>query len=194
MYYVQRDHKPCFEQWGWCPHTKIFLNSNIMRFYIVWINLQTLVSKMECKIGIFSLTSRLDSEAVVPPFLPYKSVVFTRVSYFFDLIFSLLILKLTWTVINHCTRQPYFYIELLSETGYWLDVCHGWFHLHGLPQAARSGSEIYKMKNYSCPQRDLNSRPLDLEANAVTIRPWGLHTNTLLKLNQIFPALPMSLS
>ena len=105
-----------------------------------------------------------------------------------------LMLKLTWTVINNCRRQQYFYIELLSETGYWLDVCRGWFHLHELPQAARSGSEIYKMKNSSCPQRDLNSRPIDLEATTVTIRPWGLHTITLLKLNQIFPALPMSLS
>ena len=54
--------------------------------------------------------------------------------------------------------------ELLSETGYWLGVCHGWFHLHGLPPAARSGSEIYKIKNSSCPQRDSNSRPLDFEA------------------------------
>ena len=107
---------------------------------------------------------------------------------------NLVNLKLTWTVINHCRRQLYFYIELLSETGYWLDVCHGWFHLHGRPQAARRGSDIYKMKNSSCPQWDLISRPLDLEDNAVTIRPWGLHTITLLKLNQIFPALPMSLS
>ena len=50
------------------------------------------------------------------------------------------------------------------------------------------------MKNSSCQQRNLNSRPLDLEANAVTFRPWGMHTFTLLKLNQIFPALPMSSS
>ena len=40
------------------------------------------------------------------------------------------------------TAAIFFYIELLSETGYWLDVCHGFFHLYGLLQAARSGSEI----------------------------------------------------
>ena len=58
------------------------------------------------------------------------------------------------------TAAIFFPDELLSETGYWLSVCHGSFHLHGLPQAARSGSELYKTKNYSCPQRDSNSRPL----------------------------------
>ena len=45
------------------------------------------------------------------------------------------------------TAAIFFSNELLSETGYWLSVCHGWFHLHGLPQAARSGSEVYKTKN-----------------------------------------------
>ena len=56
------------------------------------------------------------------------------------------------------TAAIFFSDELLSETGYWLGVCHGSFHLHGLPPAARSGSEIYKMNN---PQWDSNSRPLD---------------------------------
>ena len=76
-------------------------------------------------------------------------------------------------MIYYYRRQPYFFSdELLSETGYWLGVCHGWFHLHGLPQAPRSGSEIYKTKNSSCPQRDSNSRPLDCEGIALTARPW----------------------
>ena len=64
----------------------------------------------------------------------------------------------------------FFSIELLSETGYWLGVCHGGFHLHGLPPDVRSGSEIYKMKNSSCPQRDSNSRPLNSDAIAFTDR------------------------
>ena len=50
-------------------------------------------------------------------------------------------LKLTWTVIcrYYCRRQPYFSIEPLhvSKTGYWLGICHGWYHLHGLPRAAK---------------------------------------------------------
>ena len=50
------------------------------------------------------------------------------------------------------TATIFFSIEPLSKTGYWVGVCHGGFHLHGLPRAARSGSENYKMKN-SCPQR-----------------------------------------
>ena len=37
-----------------------------------------------------------------------------------------------------------------------------WFHLHGLPLAARSGSEIYKMKNSSYPKRDLELTTLGL--------------------------------
>ena len=69
------------------------------------------------------------------------------------------------------TAAIFFSDELLSETGYWLCVCHGWFHLHRLPLAARSWSEIYKMKNSSCPHRDSISRPSDWEAIALTARP-----------------------
>ena len=69
------------------------------------------------------------------------------------------------------TAAIFFSDELLSETWYWLGVCHGWFHLHRLPLAARSGSEIYKMKNSSYPQRDSNSRPSDWEAIALSTRP-----------------------
>ena len=65
------------------------------------------------------------------------------------------------------TAAIFFSNELLSETGYWL----GWCHFHGLPLAARSGSEIFKMTNSSCLQRDSNSRPLDCEAIALTARP-----------------------
>ena len=61
------------------------------------------------------------------------------------------------------TAAIFFTNKLLSETGYLLGVCRGGFHLHGLPLAARSGIQIYKMKNSSCPQRDSNSRPLDCE-------------------------------
>ena len=49
------------------------------------------------------------------------------------------------------TAAIFFSDELLSETGYWLGVCHGWFHLHGIPLAARSRSEIYKTKSTSRP-------------------------------------------
>ena len=41
------------------------------------------------------------------------------------------------------TAAIFFSIEPLSKTWYWLDVCHGWFYLHGLR------SENYKMKNPS---------------------------------------------
>ena len=85
------------------------------------------------------------------------------------------------------TAAIFFSDELLSETGYWLGVCHDWFHLHRLPLAARSGIEIYKMKNSSCPQRDSNSRPSDWEAIALSTRPrrqgLGPPTWDLLRLN-----------
>ena len=89
------------------------------------------------------------------------------------------LLKLTWTVIYYCRWQPYFSIEPLSIMGYWLGECRGWFHMHGLPRAARSGSENYKMKTF-CPQRDSNSRPLDCDATTVwqwdVIHFWQIKT------------------
>ena len=52
-------------------------------------------------------------------------------------------LKLTWTVIYYCKRQHYiFYIEPLSKTGYWLGVCHGWFHLQGLTRGVKNASRV----------------------------------------------------
>ena len=91
-----------------------------------------------------------------------------------DASYSVFEAKMNSDISLQTTALFFFSIELLSETGYWLGVCHIWFHLHGLPQAARSGSENYKMKKFSCPQRDLNSRPLDGEAYVVTFRQWGL--------------------
>ena len=71
------------------------------------------------------------------------------------------------------TAAIFFSREPLSKTGYWLGVCHGWFHLHWHPRSIRSESENYKMKN-SCPQRDSNSRPFDCEATtSVNGRPRG---------------------
>ena len=47
-------------------------------------------------------------------------------------------LKLTREVIYlHCRRQPYFFYRTLSKTGYCLRICHGRFHLQGLPRAVR---------------------------------------------------------
>ena len=82
-------------------------------------------------------------------------------------------LKLTWIVIYYCKRLPYFSIEPYSKTGYWLDVWLSWFRFHGIPLAARSQSEIYKIKKY-CSQQDSNLWPLNREATAVIIRPRDL--------------------
>ena len=38
------------------------------------------------------------------------------------------------------TAAIFFSIELISKTGYWLRVCHGWFYLQGLPRAVRNAS------------------------------------------------------
>ena len=52
-------------------------------------------------------------------------------------------LKLTWTVIYYCKWQPYFFsIEPLSKTGYWLGVCHGWFHLQGITGGEKNTSRV----------------------------------------------------
>ena len=107
--------------------------------------------------------------------------------------------KLTWTVIYHSDGSHIFSNEPLYKTVYWLGVCHGWFHLHDLPLAARSGSEIYKMKNSSWPQRDLNVRPLNCEAIALTawsFRPDIHLANTLFqkKLRKNMAAVCSSIS
>ena len=49
-------------------------------------------------------------------------------------------LKLTWTVIYHWKLEPFFVSQSLSKTGFWLGVCHGWFHLHGLTRPVRSAN------------------------------------------------------
>ena len=67
-------------------------------------------------------------------------------------------LKLTWKVIYHWKRQPYFSCEPFSKTGYWLDVCYGWLHLHGLTRAARSKSrELQNEKFLPIPGLDLTT-------------------------------------
>ena len=74
--------------------------------------------------------------------------------------------------------------EPFSETGYWLGVCHGWFHLQGLTRAVRNtfGARITEWKN-SCPLWDSNPWPSAYNAN--TLPPstkkhysdsWSLHT------------------
>ena len=64
------------------------------------------------------------------------------------LLFIQMSLKLTWKVIYYCRRQPYFSIELLSKTWYWLGVlvCLGWFHLQGLSRAVRNASRMRIIK------------------------------------------------
>ena len=52
--------------------------------------------------------------------------------------------KLTWNDVNR-RSPPYFSIETWSKTGYWLGVCHGCYHLHGLTQAARNAK--WKLPN-----------------------------------------------
>ena len=58
------------------------------------------------------------------------------------------------------TAAIFFSIEPLSKTGYWLGVCHGWFHLQGANWRCkeRELSENNKIKK-SCPQWDLNPGP-----------------------------------
>ena len=63
----------------------------------------------------------------------------------------------------YCRRKLYYSIEPLSVTGYWLGVCHGWFHFHGLTRTGQSAKREFLMNN-SCSRRDSNSRLLDYEA------------------------------
>ena len=81
-------------------------------------------------------------------------------------------LKLTWKVINHW-KQPYFSCEPISKTGYWLGVCHGWFHLHGLTRATRSESrELQNEKFLPIPVLELTT--LIFKSSVYSIRPANL--------------------
>ena len=70
-------------------------------------------------------------------------------------------LKLTWTVIYNCKRQPYFFsIEPLSKTRYWLGVCHGWFHLQGLTGGVKNASWVRIIKLKSLVHCGIRTRDL----------------------------------
>ena len=56
------------------------------------------------------------------------------------------------------TAAIFFSCEPISKTGYWLNVCYGWFHLHGLTQAARSENrELQNEKFLPIPGHELTT-------------------------------------
>ena len=59
------------------------------------------------------------------------------------------------------TVVVFFFYQKISKTGYWLGVCDGWFHLQGLPRAARNASRarITKWKKNLFLVRDSNLGP-----------------------------------
>ena len=84
-------------------------------------------------------------------------------------------LKLTWTVIYNCKRQPYFSIEPLSKTGYWLGVCHGWFHLQWLTEGVKNASWVRITKLKSLAHCGIRTRDLPLTKRARY--HWATKTN-----------------
>ena len=56
-------------------------------------------------------------------------------------------LKLTWTVIYYSDGSHIFSIEpsSISKIGYWFGVCHGWFHLQGIPRAMKNASQAREL-------------------------------------------------
>ena len=62
-----------------------------------------------------------------------------------------LVLKLTWTDVNYSRLSQYFFfnIEDWSNTRYWLDLCHSWFHLHGVSLALRNLKEA-RITKWKC--------------------------------------------
>ena len=49
-------------------------------------------------------------------------------------------------------------VIFFSKTGYWLGVCYGWFHLHGLTRAARSENrELQNEKFLPIPGLELTT-------------------------------------
>ena len=93
-------------------------------------------------------------------------------------------LKLTRTVIYKCKRQPYFSIEPLSKTGYWLGVCHGWFHLQGLTGGVKNASWVRISKFKSLAHSGIRTWDLPLTKRA------GYHWATKADVNSVDKSSP----
>ena len=71
------------------------------------------------------------------------------------------------TVIFNCKRQPYFFYRVFrSKTGYWLGVCHGWFHLQGLTGGVKNASRVRITKLKSLTHCGIRTRDLPFTKRA----------------------------
>ena len=64
------------------------------------------------------------------------------------------------------TAAIFFSIEPLSKTGYWLGVCHGWFHLQGLTGSVKNASWVRITKLKSLAHSGIRTRDLPLTKRA----------------------------
>ena len=64
------------------------------------------------------------------------------------------------------TAAIFFSIEPLSTTGYWLGVCHGWFHLQGLTGGVKNANWVRITKLKSLAHRGIRTRDLPLTKRA----------------------------
>ena len=64
------------------------------------------------------------------------------------------------------TAAIFLSIEPLSKTGYWLGVCHGWFHSQGLTGGVKNASWVRITKLKSLPHSGIRTRDLPLTKRA----------------------------
>ena len=75
-------------------------------------------------------------------------------------------LKLTWKVINHWRRLPYFILANLFWNRVFARLCHGWFHSHGLTRAVRIASRAWIIKCKILAHSGIRTRDLPLTKRA----------------------------
>ena len=97
----------------WCLDRHVYVKKNLTKFLL----------RME--------PDRLNNFFFSPP--AHLSVTYITESWLH------VTLKLMWYIIYYWRREPHIsFSKPWSKTGYWLSVCHGWFHLHWLTRAGRS--------------------------------------------------------
>ena len=91
---------------------------------------------------------------------------------------------------NRCkqykTPAIVFSIEPLSQTGYWLAVCHGQWHLHGLTRDARTGKQAELQKEKILPTSGFDPTTFGLGSRHLILYTTRSVTKKWLKLNGFY--------
>ena len=92
--------------------------------------------------------------------------------------------KMNSDILLQTATTFFFYPTFISKV-YWIGVCHGLFHLHGLPRAVRSGCEIKKILKNLDHSGTWSRDPRMLKPPSLRLGNYTVYTTDKLKLNAI---------